>query len=644
MRADEFRVNHLARVLQCDWPATWRQVTTPSRIKAHVLARANAQSTRNSSEYLLLLASIMSSPSSPISPCPDGYYHPSNEKQLCDLVKFAYDNSLQFRVRGSGHSMPQAIFTDVCDLDHVNILSKPPEAAQKNINVKLDEYFKITDIKGNLVTVQAGIHLSHCPDDPNSTVENSLLHQLHYNYGLTVDDLGGISRQTVGGFLSTGSAGGSLKYDILENVHAMRIIDGTGSIYEVSRDDENTDLFFAALVSLGVLGVLSTVTFQCVKTFNIKGTQTCDALEECNVDILSDVPRAPRIGLIPFMKKTEYTRIFWWPQRCDAIGIKHQRVQVWQAHRDDNPLENPDPFKVFQSNEIMLLGAYVMLLMGNFRNVDRVRKLMPSKIKRFEPLMIQELEACGMCEQQAKRFVNGTLNRINGVIMEFLNNVVKTIPDGCRPDVLPAFSAGCVSLFALLDKFSCSQPLHFRDYGWHGLPMDNTADDVIFATMFTEIWVPLSRATAVTNMLHRYFENESPWKSYTNTGNNAWELYCSKSSKAWMSMSFSGGEDEWAEGSFRIDPMWFVENEGDARELFRPVWVCLRQLRIPFRLHWGKVFPSMDDTKEVNWPKVLVQDQYPRLKEFLDFRDKKDPKGIFLNNYWRHWLGLPKKT
>lgn len=73
----------------------------------------------------------------------------------------------------------------------------------------------------------------------------------------------------MGGFLSTGSAGGTLQYSTHENVHALRFVDGNGEIFEVSRNDTNQDNFNAALISLGLLGVLSQVSSLACMGLNI---------------------------------------------------------------------------------------------------------------------------------------------------------------------------------------------------------------------------------------------------------------------------------------------------------------------------------------------------------------------------------------
>ena len=42
----------------------------------------------------------------------DGYYHPASDDQVAQLIKRANAERLKVRVRGSGHSIKYAIFTD----------------------------------------------------------------------------------------------------------------------------------------------------------------------------------------------------------------------------------------------------------------------------------------------------------------------------------------------------------------------------------------------------------------------------------------------------------------------------------------------------------------------------------------------------
>ena len=126
---------------------------------------------------------------SPITVVPAGvrFEHPRSEGELVALVNRARREGVQLRVRGSLHSVGKAIWSDPGD---------------RNINVQLDRYNRILrfDDAKKQVTVEAGIHLGIDPRDPGSNRENSLLYTLERR-GWALPDLGGISHQTVGGFL-----------------------------------------------------------------------------------------------------------------------------------------------------------------------------------------------------------------------------------------------------------------------------------------------------------------------------------------------------------------------------------------------------------------------------------------------------------
>ena len=140
---------------------------------------------------------------------------PLAEKELVTPVKKAQSEGLALRVRGSAHLVYQAIYAD--------------ESPPGNISVQLDLYNRILhwDTTRKRVTVQAGCHLGVNPWDPRSNRKNSLLWQLERR-GWALPDLGGITYQTVAGFLSTGPAGGTTHFDVEASMVGLRLIDGTG--------------------------------------------------------------------------------------------------------------------------------------------------------------------------------------------------------------------------------------------------------------------------------------------------------------------------------------------------------------------------------------------------------------------------------
>ena len=255
-----------------------------------------------------------------VTPEDDGFCHPATEDDLIDLVRHAYDQHLKLRVRGSAHSVGRAIYTDPLDgiANTVNQQS-PPDGP--NINVMLDRYtgWRVTCTELKLVEADAGIHLGADPENPTGPVpcKDSLLSQL-WDIGWTLSDLGGITHQTVSGFTATGSAGGSLRYSANKNVQAVRLIDGTGQIYEVSADDD-TDVFHAMVPSLGLLGVVSAIVFRCVDRFNICGTVATTSRDGCEIDLFGGGTPAKK-SLERFLSNTDYARVEWWPQRTQSAS------------------------------------------------------------------------------------------------------------------------------------------------------------------------------------------------------------------------------------------------------------------------------------------------------------------------------------
>lgn len=92
--------------------------------------------------------------------------------------------------------------------------------------------------------------------------------------GWSLPDLGGIDHQTVGGFLSTGSSGGFApaqdQFTLDSAIQSIRFVDGQGVVHTVYK---GTDEFNAVGVSVGLLGIITEVTIQCVEQFNIVGTE-----------------------------------------------------------------------------------------------------------------------------------------------------------------------------------------------------------------------------------------------------------------------------------------------------------------------------------------------------------------------------------
>ena len=168
--------------------------------------------------------------------------------------------------------------------------------------------------------------------------ENSLTAILHHRDGLALPDLGGISHQTIAGYVSTGSAGGTVKWSIHDAIARLRVIDGAGRVTELTPDGDDPDWFRAAGIGLGLCGVISTITFRCIPTFDIVGRETVSATRRSNdLDFYGDRPTSGLPSLEQFLVDADYARLMWWPQR------HFDRLVVWQARRARVRAATPAP-------------------------------------------------------------------------------------------------------------------------------------------------------------------------------------------------------------------------------------------------------------------------------------------------------------
>jgi len=158
--------------------------------------------------------------------------------------------------------------------------------------------------------------------------------------------------------------------------------------------------------------------------------------------------------------------------------------------------------------------------------------------------------------------------------------------------------------------------------------MDNGADDILIGTEFTEIFIPLKYTEQVMQLLNEHYVKGG----YSATSFYSTELYAGYKSKSWMNPGYEEGE--YSNGTFRVDIFWYINNTGNpaGRDgYFKQFWDLFRNNNIPFRLHWGKFIPDYDFKEWADY----YRSQFPRWEDFLKLREQRDPKNIFLTNYWK---------
>ena len=175
---------------------------------------------------------------------------PRTETEISAAVNGAAAAGLRVRALGSGHSFTPAAATDGLALD-------------------LSGWTGIVaaDTRTGVVTVRSGTTLRAL---------NAALDGL----GLAMANLGDIDAQTVAGALSTGTHGtGARLGGLATQAEAFGLILADGSPVTCSAA-ERPELFAAARVGLGALGVISTVTLRCVPAFELAADERPELVDE----------------------------------------------------------------------------------------------------------------------------------------------------------------------------------------------------------------------------------------------------------------------------------------------------------------------------------------------------------------------------
>ncbi|MFN0015336.1 MAG: D-arabinono-1,4-lactone oxidase [Saprospiraceae bacterium] len=507
------------------------------------------------------------------------YWLPANEREVMDLVEDAHSNGEVVCLRGAAHSFPI-----------ISILEQGDASGRPYRYVMLAKMNAVAiDAANKTVTVQGGCHLGLDPWDPTkiSTLQNSLLFQLD-QAGFAIPDLGGIIHQTVAGFMSTCSSGGTTEYAFQDSLQSVSYIHyGPNGVKKTTfvrpaSGDPNDPFFAAGGASLGLFGVLVSATFNVIPKFNIKGFQATTTTGNCAIDLFGG-GTAQKPSLEAYFQKTTYSRLIWWPQS------NVDKFVVWQAE----PITPQPDFKPIPYQEVpYIFNSPIPATLG--------ADLLFTAIGRWP----------------------NWLEDAMGDTPEY-----RTIRDLVGASFYPLILPKILDIFVALDPPG-KGPTLFQDYWWSGLPMDNQMSDRLFPVRFTELWIPLDQAQAVMNTLHDFY-NAGP----QNTMAFCCEIYAAKKSPCWLSPAYDTDV-------IRIDVFWFGNNSGDPTTFYQKFWDLLAPFK--FRPHWGKYLPAGDSPLGANY----LRSVYPKWDAWMQLRQQLDPDQVFVNDYWRGHLGIqqPVKT
>jgi FAD-linked oxidoreductase len=181
---------------------------------------------------------------------PTAIHRPRGEEQIQELVRRATQAGRRIKAVGSGHSFTAIACTEgeLLDLrDHCRVL----EVDERNCRVR----------------VESGITIAALAD---ALAE----------HGLALENQGDVAYQTVSGAVSTGTHGtGERLRNLSSQVCGLTLILPNGELLSCSAE-ENPEVFQAARVGLGALGVIGTLTIQCVPAFQLRSLKEPRRLDE----------------------------------------------------------------------------------------------------------------------------------------------------------------------------------------------------------------------------------------------------------------------------------------------------------------------------------------------------------------------------
>jgi FAD-linked oxidoreductase len=236
---------------------------------------------------------------------------PRDVTEICTAVTGAAEAGRTIRARGSGHS-----FTAV--------------GAAHGVALDLSGWTGIVaaDTTTGLVTMRSGTTIRAL---------NAELDRL----GLAMTNLGDIDAQTVSGAICTGTHGtGAAFGGLATQVEALELVLADGSVAACSAA-ERPDLFTAARVGLGALGVISTVTLRTEPSFVLSARERPEPLE----DVLG--------ALDEHIDDNDHFEFYWFPYGAKALTKRNNRLP---AGTEPEPLGRVRRFYEYQVMENAALG------------------------------------------------------------------------------------------------------------------------------------------------------------------------------------------------------------------------------------------------------------------------------------------------
>ncbi|SEC72525.1 D-arabinono-1,4-lactone oxidase [Streptomyces melanosporofaciens] len=208
---------------------------------------------------------------------------PSSTQELAEVVRRAAAEGLRVKAVGSGHSFTTAAATD-------GLLIRPG----RMVGVRG------LDREAGTVTVAAGTPLRQ-------------LNETLTAHGLSLANMGDIMEQTVAGATATGTHGtGRDSASIAAQIKGLELVTADGSVLRCSAT-ENPEIFAAARIGLGSLGVVSAITFAVEPEFLLTAREEPMSFDR----VMADFDR--------LVAENEHFEFYWFPHTGNCNTKRNNR-------------------------------------------------------------------------------------------------------------------------------------------------------------------------------------------------------------------------------------------------------------------------------------------------------------------------------
>ncbi|MCX5375369.1 D-arabinono-1,4-lactone oxidase [Streptomyces sp. NBC_00091] len=294
-----------------------------------------------------------------VSATPTRVVTPASVGELQEVVRRAAEEGLRVKAVGTGHSFTAAAATD-------GVLVRP-QALTGILSV---------DRAAGTVTVAAGTVL----EDLNRDLARQ---------GLSLTNMGDIMEQTVSGATSTGTHGtGRDSASIAAQIRALELVTADGRLTTCS-EKENPEVFAAARLGIGALGIVTSITFAVEPLFFLTAREEPMRFDQVASEFDQHVA------------ENEHFEFYWFPHTGNCNTKRNNRSQ--------GPAAPPGPVSAWVEDELLSNGL--------FQAVNSLGRAVPAAIPSIARLASRALSARTYTDIPYKVFTSP--RRVRFVEMEY---------------------------------------------------------------------------------------------------------------------------------------------------------------------------------------------------------------------------------